>query len=126
MHTHLLHRSCHCWKHWRKASFGIFWNSAITFDLMSSMFAKCIPLRPIFRVGNSQNSLGVRSREYSGWVMMTGMLFSVRRRVSHPWRTSDQMQWPNSGRFQKKHSAGASNNGRIDGASVCVRARVLL
>jgi len=27
---------------------------------------------------------------------------------------------PNSGRFQKKPSAGASNNGRIDGASVCV------
>jgi len=28
---------------------------------------------------------------------------------------------PNSGRFQKKPSAGASNNGRIDGASVYVR-----
>ena len=28
---------------------------------------------------------------------------------------------PNSGRFQKKPSAGASNNGRIDGASVCAR-----
>jgi len=31
------------------------------------------------------------------------------------------MRRPNSGRFQKKPSAGASNNGRIDGASVCVR-----
>jgi len=30
------------------------------------------------------------------------------------------MRRPNSGRFQKKPSAGASNNGRIDGSSVCV------
>jgi hypothetical protein len=33
---------------------------------------------------------------------------------------------PKSGRLQKKPSAGTSNNGRIEGASVCVRARVLL
>jgi hypothetical protein len=31
----------------------------------------------------------------------------------------DRMWWPNSGRFPKKPSAGASNNGRINGASVC-------
>ena len=33
------------------------------------------------------------------------------------------MRRPNSGRFQKKPSAGACNNGKIDGASVyvCVR-----
>ena len=31
------------------------------------------------------------------------------------------MRRPNSGRLQKKPSAGASNNGRIDGACVCVR-----
>jgi hypothetical protein len=37
-----------------------------------------------------------------------------------------RMRRPNSRRFQKKSSAGASNNGRIDGASVCVRARILL
>jgi len=30
------------------------------------------------------------------------------------------MRRPNSRRFQKKPSAGASNNGRIDGASVYV------
>jgi hypothetical protein len=47
------------------------------FDLMSSMVVKRFPLRPIFRVGNSQKSLGVRSGEYGGWVM-TGMLSSVR------------------------------------------------
>jgi hypothetical protein len=39
---------------------------------MSSMVAKRVPLRPIFRVGKSQKSLGARSGEYGGWVM-TGM-----------------------------------------------------
>jgi hypothetical protein len=39
--------------------------------------------------------------------------------VSQPWGTSTRMGRPNSGRFEKKPSAGASNNGRIDGASVC-------
>jgi len=53
-HTHLLHLSCHCWKHRRKASFGIFRSSAVVFDLLSSMVAKRVPLRPIFRVGNSR------------------------------------------------------------------------
>ena len=42
-------------------------------------------------------------------------------RVLQPWRTSNGMRRPNSGGFQKKPSTGASNNGRIDGASVCVR-----
>ena len=37
------------------------------------------------------------------------------------WRTQNRMRRLNSGRFQKKPSASASNNGRIDGASVCVR-----
>ena len=40
------------------------------------MVAKRAPLRPIFRVGNSQKSLGARSGEYDGWVMK-GMLFSA-------------------------------------------------
>jgi len=74
-HT-VLHRFCHCWKHRRKAFFGIFWSSAVAFDL-SSMVAKRVPLRPIFILGNSQKSLGARSRQYGGWVM-TGMLFSAR------------------------------------------------
>jgi len=76
-HTHLLHRSYHCWKHRRKASFGIFRSSAVAFHLMSSTVGKRVPLRPIFRVGNSQKSLGERSGDYGGWVM-TGMLFSAR------------------------------------------------
>jgi len=45
--------------------------------LMSSMVAKRVPLRPIFRAGNSQKSLGTRSGGYGGWVMI-GMLFSAR------------------------------------------------
>jgi len=44
---------------------------------MSSMVAKRAPLRPIFRAGKSQKSLGVRSGEYGGWVM-AWMLFSAR------------------------------------------------
>jgi hypothetical protein len=53
-------------------------------------------------------------------------IWTSRRRISQPWRTSNRMRRPNSGRFQMKLPAGASNNGRIDGASVCARARVLL
>ena len=154
---------------------------------MSSMVAKCVPLRTIFRAGNSQKSLGARSGDYGGWVM-TRMLFSARNaaqqlmcgsvryrgaettlpatcraisselhratpaklarrndhrthqislrvtfvcslllkwasrgHVSQPRRTSNRKRRPNSGRIQKKPSAGASNNGRVDGASLCVR-----
>jgi len=75
-HTHLLHRSCHCWKHRRKVSSGIFRSSAVAFDLMSSMVAKPVPLRSIFRVEKSQKALGARSGEHGVWVM-TGMLFSA-------------------------------------------------
>jgi hypothetical protein len=79
--THLLHRSCHCWKHRRKASFGIFRNSAVAFEFMFSMVAKSVPARPIFRVGNSPKPLGTRSGEYGGWVMtQQAMCGSVRCR----------------------------------------------
>jgi hypothetical protein len=37
--------------------------------LLSSKVEKSVPLRPIFRVGKSQKSLGARSGEYGGWVM---------------------------------------------------------
>ena len=43
---------------------------------MSSMVAKRVLLRPIFRVGKTQKSLGARSEEYGGWVM-TRTLFSA-------------------------------------------------
>jgi len=52
--------------------------------------------------------------------------WTTRGRVSQSWRTSNRTRRPNSGRFQKKPSAGASDNGRIDGASVCTCERVLL
>jgi len=153
---------------------------------MSSMVAKRVSMRPIFRVGKNQKSLGARSGECGGWVMI-GMLarcssggngatsgfcttithrtthrllcsnfsprkaflsspnhrtlqislwvtfgfsllwkWATRGRVSQPWSTSNRMRRLNSGRFHKKPSVGASNNGRIDGAIVCVCAKVLL
>lgn len=45
--------------------------------------------------------------------------WASRGRILQPWRTSNRMRWTNSGRFQKKPSAGTSNNGGINGASVC-------
>jgi hypothetical protein len=59
--------------------------------------------------------------------------WASREQVSQPWRTSDRMWLPNSGRFQKKPSERDSNNDRIDGARereresvcVCVCARAL-
>jgi hypothetical protein len=45
------------------------------------MTAKRVPLRPIFRVGNSQKPLGARSGKYGGWVMtQQAMCGSVRYR----------------------------------------------
>jgi hypothetical protein len=41
------------------ATVGILRSSAVAFHLMS-MVAKRVPLRPIFRAGNSQKSLGAR------------------------------------------------------------------
>jgi hypothetical protein len=67
--THLLHRSCHCWKHRRKESFGIFQSSALAFDLMPSMVEKRVPFMPMFGVRKNQKSLWVRSGGYGGWVM---------------------------------------------------------
>jgi hypothetical protein len=49
-----------------------------------------------------------------------------RGHVTQPRRTPNWMQRLNSGRFQQKPSAGASNSGSIDGASVRLCARVLL
>jgi hypothetical protein len=52
--------------------------------------------------------------------------WASRRHVSQPWRTSTRMRLPNSGRFLKKPSADASNNDRINGASVYVSKRPTL
>jgi hypothetical protein len=43
----------------------------------------------------------------------------LRGQVPQPWKTSNRMRRPNSGRFQKMPPAGASNNGRIDRSSMC-------
>jgi hypothetical protein len=53
--------------------FGVFRSSAVAFDLMSSTVAIRVPVRPIFRVGKSQKSLGARSGE-CGFRMMTRIL----------------------------------------------------
>jgi hypothetical protein len=47
----------------------------IRFDVIHG--CEMLPLRTIFRVGNSQKSLGAKSREYGGWVM-TGNSYSAR------------------------------------------------
>jgi hypothetical protein len=57
MHTHLFHQDR---KDWRKASFGIFQSLSSTFDFMPFIVVKPVPLRSIFRIGNSQKSLGVQ------------------------------------------------------------------
>jgi hypothetical protein len=38
--------------------------------------------------------------------------------VSQPWRTSNRMRRPSSGRIQMKPPSGATNSAKIDGASV--------
>jgi hypothetical protein len=64
----------------------------------------------------------VLPRSRSEWLLVVpcSEKWALRGHVLQPWRTSDRMRWPNSGRFQTKPSAGASNSVRIDGASVCV------
>jgi hypothetical protein len=52
--------------------------------------------------------------------------WASKRQVSQPWRTSIRMGLLNSPRFQKKPSAGACNNGRVNGADVRGRARVCM
>lgn len=59
------------WNHRRKdLFFRIYGSKEVTFDLISSVFANCVPLRRIFRVAISQNSLGSISGDYYYWVMI--------------------------------------------------------
>ena len=114
---HLLHQSCHCWKHRRKASFWIFRSSAI--DLISSLVAKRnSSSRKALLSSPNHSTLRISLRVTFGcsilWKWASG------EHVSQPWGTSNRVRRPNSGRFQKKSSAGASNNSRSDGANVCV------
>ena len=59
---------------------------------MSSMVAKRLPLRPIFRVVHSQKSLGARSGEYGGRVI-TGMLLWARNRCTTSAVWLDALSW---------------------------------
>jgi hypothetical protein len=69
-----------------KDSFGMFRSLAVALDLMSSMVVKHVPFSSIFRLGNSRKSLGARSRECGGWVMI-GMSFLAMtlRKASDEW-----------------------------------------
>jgi hypothetical protein len=60
-----------------EAYFGIFQSLAVTFDWMSFMVEKRVPLRPIFKVRNSQKSLRARPGECGAWAMI-GMFVLVR------------------------------------------------
>jgi len=62
-HTHLLHRSCHCWKQRWKSCFGIFRSSAVALILMFSTVSKRLRLRPILILGNNRKADGVKSGE---------------------------------------------------------------
>jgi hypothetical protein len=60
---------------------GFFWNHPVFWHYIEfnvHLVAKCGPLRPIFRIGNNQESLEMGSKVYSGWVM-TGKIFSARK-----------------------------------------------
>ena len=118
-HTHLLIRSYHCWKHRWKTSFGTYRSLAVTFNLMSSMIAKTFYLFiHIFIFANREQPRDIR---ISLWVTFGWKWPSTSRGpISQPWRTSNQMWQPYSGRFHKKPSTGASNNGTIEWTSVGV------
>jgi hypothetical protein len=101
-------------------SFGIFRCSAVAFNLTSPMVAKYAHLRPIFRAGNSQQSLGARSGEHGGWVMTViaaqqAMCGSVRYRDAETTATchaaSSELHRPTSARLaprnDQQHSAQA-------------------
>jgi hypothetical protein len=57
----------------------------------------------------------------SDFWLFPALKMGLKGHVSQPWRISIRMRRPNSTRFLKKSSTGASNSCRVDGASVCVR-----
>jgi hypothetical protein len=92
---------------------GFFWNllefgRCIRFDVFHGCEMRL--LQAHFQSGEEPKVTRREIRDYCGWVM-TGMLFSARNCCT----TSDV--WLGA----ITHRAGASNNGRINGASVCVR-----
>jgi hypothetical protein len=75
-HTHLLQRSCHCWKHLWKSSSGMALRPAVALYCISSAEAKWWPVSPILSLGKSRKSHGARSGEYGGWVTVWIWFFS--------------------------------------------------
>jgi hypothetical protein len=65
-HTHVLHRSFHCWKHRLLASFEIFWSSSVAFRFDAPHGCGTCPLGAHFLERKSQKSLGARSGECGG------------------------------------------------------------
>ena len=61
--AHFFQRSCHCWKHFSKASCEIMYSWAVAFRIMSSLDSNRVPFSGIFSLGNSQKSQGAMSGE---------------------------------------------------------------
>ena len=101
---------------------GFFWNlpefgRRIRFDVLHGCETRPLAEKSNPVVTQPPYSPDLAPSDFGCWLLWK---WTSRGRVSLPWRTSNLMQRPNSGRFQKKPSAGASNNVRIDGTSVCV------
>jgi hypothetical protein len=82
--------------------------------------ASCATI-PCREIHSCQRSTTVLSECCSKWLL--AVPYSENRPQGdtfQSWRPSNQMRWFNFGRFQKKPSASASNNGRINEASMCV------
>jgi len=104
----------------QQAMCGSVWMHQATHRLLCSNSS----LRKAFLSSPNHRTLRISLRVTFGCSLL--WKWASRGCVSQPWKISNGMRRMNSGRFQMKPSAGASNNGRIDGASVCVHARVLL
>jgi hypothetical protein len=94
--------------------------SAITHRATHRLLCSNSSPRKAFLSSPNHRTLRISLRVTFGWK------WASRGRISQPWRTSNRMRRPNSRTFQMKPSTGASNNGSIVGASVCVCTRVLL
>jgi hypothetical protein len=75
--------------------------------------------REIFLSIHNHCALRILVRMAFGWSLLREWVSSGN--VSQPWRTSNRMRRPSSGKFPKKPSTGVSNNCRVDGASVSSR-----
>jgi hypothetical protein len=56
------------------------------------------------------------------WLFLA-LKMGLKGALLQPWKATNRMRRPSSGRFQQEPSAGASNSGRIDGSRERARAR---